>query len=423
MITNICLLLEELSVLLCIHYLYGEKFKLDIKTTSYLAVYMIIMSAINYYDLHSVLSLITYLLIAIFCGLKFGFRWRVIITNTVLDIVIIGGIQLIMVGCFGQVLNVQFLVDKELLFVNSSVLLIVLFILPKFNVEKLARYLQDKERILIISLMVCIFLTFSSVVNYKIIRFGDANQYIPLFVGISLIFVLAGQLAKYKISSKEMEAELKMHQLYADSFHNLINEIRLRQHEFDNHISTIYSLQYTCKTYEDLVNAQKEYANEIMKENRHNKILTVGNPLLIGFLYGKILEIEKRGLEIAYQISIDDLNVGVPIYRLVELLGNLIKNAIEALSNSTRHKALYIEIIEIEGVFKIEVRNKSEYIDYIEIEKFFKKGFSIKGNKRGLGLYNVKNICSEYSLTLYCDNKTINNENWLSFIISNNHIN
>lgn len=420
MITNICLLLEELSVLLCIHYLYGEKFKFDIKTTSYLAIYMIIMTIINYYDLHSVLSLITYLVIAIFCGLKFGFKWWIIITNTVLDIVIIGVIQLFVVVCFGHMLKVQLLVDKELMIVNSTVFLIVLFILPKFKIQRLSQYLQDKERILIISLIVCILLTLFSVVNYKMIRFGDINQYIPLFVGVTFIFILAGQLAKYKISSKELEAELKMHQLYADSFCNLINEIRLRQHEFDNHVSTIYSLQYTCKTYEDLVNAQKNYGNEIMKENRHNKLLTVGNPLLIGFLYGKILEIEKVGLEVTYQVSIESLNVGIPIYRLVELLGNLIKNAIEALSNSIEHKVIYIEIIEICGKFEIEVRNRSEFIDYIEIEKFFKKGFSKKGNKRGLGLYNVKRICNEYSLTLCCNNRIVNNENWLSFTISNN---
>lgn len=419
MIENICLLLEILSIVVCLHCLYEKKFRFDIITTSFLVIHMIIMSSINYYNLPRVSTVIIYPVIAVYSGIEFGFQWRALIINNILYVVIIGALQLIVASCFGKVFNVSFLVDKELLVVNGIILLLLFLILPKFKIYRLSRYLQDKERILVVSLVLCVILTASSVINYKVVKSAEAYQYIPLFIGICLIFILAGQLGKYKLRSKEMETELKMHQLYENSFQTLIDEIRLRQHEFDNHISTLYSLHYTYHTYEELVKAQEKYGKTIIVENRHNKLLKAGNPLLIGFLYGKLIEIEKEGIEISYKISIDELKVGIPAYKLVEILGNLIKNAVEALKNSERYKALYVAVVEGEGAFQIEVRNRSDFIEYCEIEYFFKKGFSKKGEGRGLGLFNVKNICNEYSLKLLCENIEIEEKNWLAFTITN----
>lgn len=419
MITNICLLLEELSVLLCIHYLYGEKFKLDIKTTSYLAVYMIIMSAINYYDLPRTCTFVTYPLIFLYCGFKFGWKWERIIINNVLFLVLIGGIQLLVALSIGIILHIFDFQNVELLVINIGVFLIVLFILPRFKVNRLSEYLQHKERILIVSLLLCVFLTLSSVISYKIINIGEFHQYIPVFIGVFLIFMLGAELGKYKLKSKEMETELRMNQIYGDSFKNLIDEIRLRQHEFENHISTIYSLHYTHYTYDELVRAQEEYSKVVIQENRFNKLIKVGNPMIIGFLYGKFIEIDKKEVDLSYKIDIQEFDLGIPVYKIVEILGNLMKNAVEALLCSEMYRSLYVSIIETDGEFEIEVRNRSEFIDYSLIEAFFKKGFSQKGEKRGLGLYNVKKICNEYSLQILCENKNINEVNWLSFTINN----
>ena len=179
-------------------------------------------------------------------------------------------------------------------------------------------------------------------------------------------------------------------------------------------------MHYTCDTYEKLVKAQNEYSEIVIKENRHNKLLKVGNPLLIGFLYGKFLEIEKEGIIITYQISVNELKVKVPIHKLVEVLGNLMKNAVEAIEKTENNsKELYVKVMENDETFELEVRNKGEFIDYNQMEQFFKKGYSKKGENRGLGLYNVKIICNEYDLNILYENKIIDEANWVSFIINN----
>ncbi len=424
MIERSYLLLEAFSVIICLHYLYGEKFKLDILTTVFLSIDMIIMTTINYYGLPRTCALVIYPVIMIYCGIKFGFEWKEIIVNNILYMLLIGGSQLLIGIMYGWIFNLRSFdlftfKNSEVLIMNGGIFLIVLFVLPKFRVHRFSIYLQDKERILFISLGFCILLIIYSFINYKIFDRMQIYQNLTLFVGIGLFCILAGQLGRYRIKSKQIETELKMHKLFAESFQGLIEDIRLRQHEFDNHINAIYSLHYTCDSYEELVRAQNEYSHAVIKENRYNKLLRAGSPLLIGFLYGKIVEIERLGIVISYQISIGDLNANIPVYKLVEVLGNLLKNAVEAMLNSEIEKLLYISVIEIDGILEIEVRNRSVFISYSEIENFFRKGFSKKGENRGLGLYNVKTICDDYSLNIFCENKKINNENWLSFIIKN----
>ena len=276
MIGNICLLLEIVTVVFCLHNLYGEKVKLDIITVSFLAIYMILMSAINYYKLPWIYCILIYPIIAIYCGIKFGFRLKEIIINNILYMIIIGGMQLICIICYGWIFslvsfNMLAYENEELLIINFSVLLVTLIVLSKIQLNKLSIYLQDKERILFIFLIFCVVIMIFGFTNYKVFYGIEIIQYLLLFVSLTLFCILAGKLGKYKVKSTEIETELRMQKLYADSFHSLIEDIRMRQHEFDNHISAIYSLHYTCDTYEKLVKAQNEYSEIVIKENRHNK--------------------------------------------------------------------------------------------------------------------------------------------------------
>ncbi len=419
MVTNICLLLEALSIVLCLHYLYDEKFKLDIETTSLLAIYMIIMTIMNYYELPKIYSMFIYPIIVAYCGVKFGLKLWEIIINLTLCIIIVGVIQMIVTLPFYYLLNVQLVSNYKLLFMNCAAFLTVLFLVPRLKVNRVVAFLKNKERILIISITICLIVTFFCLLTYKQFIQVELNQTILLFACMIFIFALTGQLNQYKIKSKEVETELRVYKLYSESFQSLIDSIRFKQHEFENHITTIDNLHYMFNTYEELVNEQEKYCQQIREENRFNKLLRKGNPIIISFLYGKLIEIDKKGIDVAYEISIEDLDIGVPIYRIVEVLGNLLKNAVEAIEKTPNLNKIYIHMIEIDDLFEMEVRNESLYIQPNDIGCFFTKGYSKKGANRGLGLYNVNNICQEYGLQVYFENKEIDGQNWLSFKISN----
>lgn len=419
MIGRVCLLLEALSIVICLHHLYGEKFKLDIKTVGFLAVDMIIMEFINHYELSKSYTMIIYPIIILYCGVRFGFKIRALIVNNILYMAIVSGIQLITVMLYYNVFSVQNFGNITLLIVNGMSFMIILLILSKCRLNKISLYLQDRERLLISALVVCIALVSYFLVGYKGNNGLKLYESILVFASLGLIVVLVVRFEKIKIKAKEIETELKMHELYADSFSNLIENIRLRQHEFDNHINTIYSQHLLFNTYEELVENQRKYCRALEQENRFNKLLKADNCVIRGFLYSKFIEIDKTGIEVFYKISIDKLDIKIPVYKIVEILGDLINNAVEAMEKEKNERKLFVSLVEINECVEIEVRNISKVIPHKDIQYFFNKGYSQKGSNRGLGLYNVKKICDEYEFSIMYDNKIIDNLNWLTFIITN----
>lgn len=419
MIGRVCLLLEALSIVICLHHLYGEKFKLDIKTVGFLAIDMIMMTAIDYYGLPSTLSIIIYLIIALYCGLEFGFEWKKIIINNILYMVIVSSIQLAITFIYYNVFKIRYVDGVYLLIANTIILIIMIFLLPKCNIKKWFGYLKNRNYTLILALLICILVVMFFLISYKNLRRFALYQSMVLFMCLIFIGVLAIQLGKAKVKEKEIETELKMHELYANSFSGLIENIRRKQHEFDNHINAIYSQHYLCRTYEELVDVQKNYCKIVTKENRYNKLLTNGNSIVIGFLYGKFVEMEEHGIDINYQINIGELKVAIPVYKIIEILGNLLNNATEAVEKYEGEKRVTILMFEKEGEFELEIRNCSKLLEYEKLNRFFEKGYSDKGKNRGLGLYNVKRICEEYSLNIIVNSMSIDRNSWVIFKVNN----
>ncbi len=418
MITNICLLLEIFSIVFCLHYLYGEKVTLDIKTVSFLSIYMVIMTTINYYDLPQTYTMIIYPIMIGYCGIKFGFKLKQLIVNNILNIAINSSIQFVVLFLFYLVFRIQVLDSIRALIMNNLAFIIVVFVLPKFRLYKLSSFLQDKDRIYIVALCISVIAAGYCLVQYKKLDSVGLIQNAILFVSLIFICFLIYQLGKSKVKAKEIETELKMHRLYADSFQSMIDNIRMRQHEFNNHISTMKGFCYMYNTYEELVNAQADYYETVKGESRFNKLLKTGNPVIIGFLYGKFTEIEKLGIDLSFKISIKEFTIGMPAYKVVEVVGNLIKNAVEALEKvQDGEKKIFVLMVEYDNEFEIEVRNTSRYFAPDEIALFYKKGYSQKGENRGLGLYNMKSTCEEYGFYVSSICETIDNRNWITFRI------
>ena len=415
-IQNVCLLLEALSIVFCLHYLYGEKFKLDIATISYLSIHMIIMTAINYLELPKTYTMIIYPVLAVYCGIRFRLKWKEILANIVLCVITVGGLQMVMAFIFSHLWDIALFTDMKLLLMNCITTFIVIFILPKCSIKRLIVYIKGKSEILLVTVCTGVVLVLFSLINYKNYEIVQIESLVLLFICIIFIFILSGQMNKYKIKAKEVETELRMQRLYADSFKGMIEDIRLRQHEFNNHISMLHSMHLKYHTFEELAAALGSYGNSVTKENRFHKLLTCGNSVIIGFLYGRFVEFDKKGIDISYQVSVQELDIGIPIHKIVEILGDLMNNAVEALLADQERKMLHVTVIENDRLY-IEVRNESPYIPYKEIGAFFVKDYSKKGENRGLGLYNVKRICEEYGLDIACDNVDIDGENWLSFVI------
>ena len=105
----------------------------------------------------------------------------------------------------------------------------------------------------------------------------------------------------------------------------------------------------------------------------------------------------------------------MPDYYLIEMLGILIDNAIEAQEGSQEEKFLDFQFEERENEYCFKILNPYPYVSYSEIESWFLLNNSKKGQGRGLGLYHIKKLCSQYYVDLSCRNVECENKNRIEF--------
>lgn len=417
-IKNVCVLLEMFSIVFCLHYLYGRKFSLDMETVCLLAVDMLLMQIIETFGLPNTLSFCMYPVIAVYCKKKFDDGWKKIIINMGICLITIGIVQMLITYMFCYWRNEHFLSSYDCLLVSSLSFLLTIGIFAHIELRKLALFLSEKGDLLFWALGYCIVVMLIWLYGYRANKLFKVYQTLFLITSVFFVFMLIRKASEYKIKSREMEAEIKMHDIYMGAYEGLVEQIRLRQHEFNNHISAIYSQHYTCSSYEELVNAQKSYCRQIEKENRFHKMLSMKEPILIGFLYSRFLELDRQGIEVTYRLKLDRFREEMPDYKVIEILGELISNAADKLKEQG-NRGLYVEVLDTGELF-MEVRNEGAAIGYGELVKLFEKGYSTKGESRGLGLYNIRKLCKEYGMTVSCENRDISGTNWVVFQIKRN---
>lgn len=419
---SIFTLLENIDFIICMHLLYGRKVRFGWKGMACILLTLIVLVLFSYNFFAHIVTVILFCIYTIF---EFGFEKRKFITNIVLGYISIGIVEL---GCW-SVVNVVFFIFYGqwpqistvcCLVLNIITLLIILLLFPRLNLERFSDFMQQRValvRIVFLMIFLCLF---------GILLRLWVTDYFPLsieqyWVAIVSVFLLLGvtymwQKSYYK--SREQELQLQMHQMYDEGFQNLIADIRKRQHDFQNHLNTVYSLHYTCRTYEELVKEQQAYVEAIQTENRYYKMLSIGNPVIIGFLYGKFLQAETHNISVSYDIRIGDLQSKMPVHKMVEIIGNLFDNALEAIENSAREEVIYLEFTEDPKKIVFKIKNESNYITQDEKIKMFKKGESSKGKHRGFGLANVMQICKQYHCDLQVRNEKENEKIYLEFQIT-----
>lgn len=413
MITLLYIALEAIAVLLLLHALYGKKMQWDKYSVAFILFDCGLMSVIRWCGLNQNLSFIIYVVLVVYCILEFKSNIKQVIVNMVLLVVIMMGMQLIALLLFGFIGNtINGHEDILLTTINFLILLIVVKLYYKRNLYSISLSFQQKGKvnglILILESTLLLFLLY----QYKNAQGEVQVQYILVTGILVLILVLCIHALLYKIKYQEKQAELEAYKTYSAAFSDLITQIRARQHEFDNHISALCNLHYICKDYDELVKEQSKYAKDVISNNRFHRLLVSGNPVLAEFLYGKLSSIQEQGIEVSYDFHMSEFKSEIPVYLVVELIGNLLKNAVEAVNSQEVEKQIHLSCAEDDNEFCLGVRNRSEKIPFEEIGRFFQKGYSSKGSGRGLGLYNVKEISDKYGVSIVCDNIMIDDKNW-----------
>ncbi|MCQ4925362.1 ATP-binding protein [Tissierella carlieri] len=222
-------------------------------------------------------------------------------------------------------------------------------------------------------------------------------------------------LIKNGLKNEYEQQQLQIYEKYIPVINELIQELRVKQHEFDNHIQALNMIMFTSTNYESITRTMKNYINDIERSSNLGDLIKLENKVLAGFLYSKVKKAEELGIQFKILVKDYEFKLGLKDYEIIEIIGNLINNAFET---GIEKNEVILELKKEEDMNVIEIRNKHSYLKNENINKIFNKGFTTKlGSGRGYGLYNIREIVRKHSGNIEISNEVYNDENYIKFRI------
>nr|WP_236246805.1 sensor histidine kinase [Streptomyces sp. CC210A] len=176
-----------------------------------------------------------------------------------------------------------------------------------------------------------------------------------------------------------------------DSERGFTKALRAQAHEAANRLHTVVSLIELGRADEAVGFATAEL--ELAQVLTDRVVAAVGEPVLAALLLGKSAQASERGVELVLteESRIDDgvLPEGLPSRDLVTVLGNLVDNAVEAAQGSDAPRVEVTARVTDE-VLLLRVCDSGPGVADEDAEAVFRRGWSTRGDGRGIGLALVR---------------------------------
>lgn len=417
MLVHLALITELLATVMCLHCLHGAKPKSNIRTAGLILSVLIVLEIVYYYELCDLFTCFGYILLFLYCKKEFG--------NTMIRTLIIVFAFLVVFACAQficmSIVSIFVPYNPTLRAVIGNILVLGVCggIIPRLGIEKFPKSINIKNRISVPLLCYMFFVVLLLILQIKLFRGIQVGIFIFVVPALVLVILLIIKWYKSQMAAENMEKELHVVNETRKTYDDLLTKVRLRQHDFKNMLAAVYSSHYTCKTYEELVKTQAKYCEKLLDENKHNALLLIGEPVLSAFLYKKFQEAETDDITVTYNIAAKIENSKVETYYLIEMLGILLDNAMEALKNFD-DKRICFQVDATAGEYEFVIRNRYEFVRFSDIQEWFSLGNSKKGEERGLGLYHLKCLCYELGCSIVCQSIKIDEEYWVQFTLKVN---
>lgn len=171
----------------------------------------------------------------------------------------------------------------------------------------------------------------------------------------------------------------------------LVDSLRANTHEFMSKMHVILGLLHQKK--------YKEAEGYILQETANQQILTslviqqIKEPSVAALIIGKISAAREAGVKLCIEeiSTLSKLQGRVTGNALITVIGNLLTNAIEAMQEKEGGRVV-LTISENWHAIMIQVEDQGEGLPLDAEERIFKRGFSTRGQGRGIGLFLVKQV-------------------------------
>ena len=224
------------------------------------------------------------------------------------------------------------------------------------------------------------------------------NFYIVLFF-VMLLYLNA--ISKEKLEKEiidQKDTQLNELSIYSHHVESLYEEIRSFRHDY---INILTSLKLGIDNQD--IEAIKTVYNGVLRDSANQfydskfdiaKLSNIKNDAIKSILSAKLLEAQNKGISISVEIEEPVSNFRIELLDFITILSVLCDNAIEATIEAISPR-MTVAFMNNDDSLVLIVENsiKSEKVD---VNHIFDRGYSSKGEGRGLGLHNVNSVLEKY---------------------------
>ncbi len=237
-----------------------------------------------------------------------------------------------------------------------------------------------------------------------------------LLIGVAIIMIIFVNVNMFYINSKVIVQQkiISAHDEYLPIVDELIKEVRVKQHDFNNQIQSILSLPLVYNRFEDLSEAILRQTNALTRASNTSKLLSINYRLLSALIFSKTSIASEQKKNFTYTVLSPDLESKLPEYMLIEVVGILIDNAFEA---TNEEDDIHLIFNQFNDKMVITSKNVGPIVTPEFVRNMFTLGFSTKSSRgdRGIGMYKLKSIVDDNDGDLTIFNENIKGKTFICF--------
>lgn len=211
---------------------------------------------------------------------------------------------------------------------------------------------------------------------------------------IMVLYDLAAKLMFERTKGLLLEQQNKYYESHFELMKVSSKVAASLQHDLNKHLISIRSylksnqIEDAANYIDRLINIDFEILNNLSK---------TGNAIIDGILNIKIQEAKNKDITVMTKLQIPE-NLNINPFDITVILGNIIDNAIEALSKAIENKRINISMIYNRG--RIVFRVENTYSSIVETKKGELLTNKSDSFSHGIGLQNVKYTVKKYNGTV-----------------------
>ena len=236
--------------------------------------------------------------------------------------------------------------------------------------------------------------------NAHLNSFASMIATIGFIMFLSTLFYLKSAREQYE-KAKEIQQkkeEQRQLQLYTDEIVGLYNEIRGFRHDYAGMLTSLQTgiNSGDMKEVERIFHNVLSQANISLRSDDYSffELNNVQDTALRSVLIQTIFKARECGVEIVFEMKDVIETLPMKLLDLVRVASVLLNNAVEGAAESPS-KTMNVSLVKLDKEIVFVIQN-SRQSRYINLEEIYEVGFSTKGENRGLGLNNVKEIIDKY---------------------------